>query len=71
MTAEAKQKKDWIEGYVDNLIDGHFVCSAAAFAKLDAQAEAAWQKHCEDGPSEIDNRDLGVWGLARCDGGIR
>lgn len=39
MTTEEKQKQDWIDNWIED-------------DALLADAEAAWRKHCEDGPKD-------------------
>ncbi len=70
MTAEAKFKEDWIEGWMDDHTEG-LTLSVARQEDFMVLAEAAWKKHCEDGSEEMENRDLGCHDLARSDGGIR
>lgn len=73
MSAEEKQKQEWIEQYVDTVLGRIGIAEPTLTVLTGAYmvADAAWLKYCDDGPGEIDNRDLGVWDLARCDGGVR
>ncbi len=71
MTAEAKQKAEWIEEYVAEQVADLSEVDTFDMVTAYTKAHAAWLKHCEDGPSEMDNRDVGCHDLARSEGGMR